>query len=168
MQRVPQRLADQFQPLAIPDRRQHLGRVGPLPPARPHQPRRPAARQQQVEEQPCLLMGQQSRPELAQHREVEARIVRLQAARVLPVAAPAHRLGGLAVGPPLGARQQRHQRQLRRGEGGLAAYREARREVAIGVATAQLVMHPQGDVALGEGRPRHPRGILRHQLSTWS
>ena len=164
VQRVAQRLADRLQPVEGPDRRHHRGRVGPLPPARPDQPRRPTARQQQVEEQRLLRAHQQPRAERAQHRVVEAGVVQRQAERVLPVDPASHRLGGLAVGEPLGERHQRHQRHLRRGEGGLPARREERRKVPIGVEAAQLVVHPQVDIALGEGCPCHPRGVLRHQL----
>jgi hypothetical protein len=105
-----------------------------------------------------------SRAEFAQHRGVEACVVQLQAQGILPVDPRAHRVGGLVVGEVLGELQERDQRQLRRGEGRLAEHGEERREVLVGGEPAQLVVHPQVGLALGEGGPRGPRRLLRHHV----
>jgi hypothetical protein len=102
--------------------------------------------------------------ELAEDRVVEAGVVQLQAQRVLPVDAGAHRVGRLAVRQALRELHQRHQGELRRGERGLAEEREERGELPIGVEAAQLVVHPQVGVALGERGPRDARRVLRHHV----
>ena len=56
------------------------------------------ARQQRIEQDWAEIPVDQPPPELAQHREVEARVGQLQAEAVFPIDPAAHRLGRLSVG----------------------------------------------------------------------
>ncbi len=58
-----------------------------------------------VEPQAFGLPGDQPGPELAQHGMAEARVGQLEAQRIVPVDATAHRVGLLAVGQALGKLQ---------------------------------------------------------------
>jgi hypothetical protein len=151
VQGVLQRLANQFQAIQQADRRQHGGRGGPLPPACPHQPRLPAARQQQVEEYCLLLAGQQPGAELAQHRGVEARVIQRQTEDVFPVDARPHRVGGLDVREPLGELQDSDQGQLGGGDRRAAARREQGSERAVLENRPQFVAQGEIRMAFREG-----------------
>ena len=110
VQRRPQRLAQKLEAVERADRGQHVGGVGPLPPARLEQAAGLARLQQLVQEALLGAALEQARAELAQDRVVEAGIVELEAQEVLPVDARPRRLRGLPVGQVLPELQQGDQR----------------------------------------------------------
>ena len=95
------RLADEFQAVEAAHRRQDMGRVGALLAAGLDQAALVQVLQHDLKQILIAPSGKQTGPELAQHGEVEARIVKLQAEGILQVNPAAHRLGRLPIGQVL-------------------------------------------------------------------
>jgi len=93
----------------------------------------------------------------AQDGGIEARVVRLEPQDGFPVEPGAHRVGGLAVGQPLGELADRRERQPPWGQRGPAAAREERRERVVGEDRAERIGRGHGGMALREGRARAAR-----------
>jgi len=89
-----------LQPVQVADRHTDVGGVGALAPAPVQQATFPQPIKH--ERQPLgLAIGEQPRPELGEHRGIEARVTKVEAQRVLPVQPCSHRVGGLPVGEAL-------------------------------------------------------------------
>ena len=97
LQRRPQRLPGQLQPVQLADRAQHVSGLGALPPAGRRQAKPGQARQQRVQRQARQIAGHQPRPELAQHAGIKAPVIQLQAQRVLPRHPVPDRISSLPV-----------------------------------------------------------------------
>ena len=93
VERVAQRLAHALEAVEHAERRQHVGGVRALAPARPQQAGGPAAREQRIEQRERRVTRRQPGAELAQHRGVEAGVGQLQPQEVLPVDPAPHRVG---------------------------------------------------------------------------
>ena len=157
VQRVPQGLPDQLEPVEHLDRRQHMRRIGALPAPRLDQPRLLERRQQRLEQQRLGTLRDEAVAELAQDGGVEAGVVQRQAEGVLPVDAPAHRVGGLAIRQPFGELEDRRQGELRRGDRGLALLREEGGELRIACRSARARRTRAGRHC-PSGRRRAPPG----------
>ena len=112
------RLGDQLQAGQVPHRRQDVGGVGALGGALADQPGLLQPGQGQVKEPVRPPVLQQPVAEVAQHAVVEARIVEVEAERVLEVDPAPHRLGGIAVREIEQELQHAHRGQLRRRDPG--------------------------------------------------
>jgi len=100
-----------LQPVQVTDRHTDVGGVGALAPAPVQQATLPQPIKQERQQPLSLAIGEQPRAELGEHRGIEARIIQVEAQRVLPVQPCSHRVGGLAVGEALDELQHQHQRQ---------------------------------------------------------
>ena len=118
------------------------------------------ALQQRVQRQARQVTGHQPGPELAQHAGVKARILQLQAERVLPRHPVADRLSRLPVGEILRKLQNTGHHQLARGDPRPAPDAERGSEPGIGIHLAQLIADPHRQVPLPGRRTRHPRREL--------
>ena len=144
LQRRPDRLPGQLQPVQVPDPPQHMSGVGPLPHPGPDQAELAQPGQQRLQQRRLHPAFDQPGPELAQHAEIEPLIVQLQAQAVLPVQPAPHRIGGLPVGQVPGELQYRDHRQLRRGDPRRAPCPVRRAECLVLVPGAQLITGPHG------------------------
>ena len=117
--------------------------------------------QGQVKEpvRPPLL--QQPLAEVAQHAVVEARIVEIEAERVLEVDPAPHRLGGVAVGQIEQELQHAHRGQLRRRDPRPPVPGIPAGEVLVVPQAVEPVPHPHRRRPGRVAGPRHPRGQLR-------
>src|SRR3954471_21536216 len=115
---------------------------------------------------PCTLTGlitcvspvlgaalEQTRPERAQGRVVEARVGQLQPKQILPVDPRPHRLGRPPIGQVLTELQDGHQRQAPRWQGRPAELGKQVGKIRVGEDGAELVPQPEQGVALAEGSP---------------
>ncbi len=154
-------LADEFDPVEHPHRRQHLRRVSALPPPRLDQLPLAAPPQEGVEEEPLRVALDQPRAELDEHRGIEARVVQVTPQEVLPVDAAAHGVGRLPIRQPLPKLEERHQRQSPRCERRLPMRRGEGREGLIGEQRAEFVCQTEVDLPFGEGGTGNAGGIVR-------
>jgi hypothetical protein len=147
--------------------------VGPLSAAGLHQAARGEALEHAVQEQQLAPVGDEPRAEFTEHAEVEAGVAELQAQRVLPVDARAHRLGGLPVGEPLEELQHGDERPAPRrprvaaARGGRAwrqrvapARRKERGEVGVLIERPELVPQTHARRRTAERGARHTRRLL--------
>ena len=162
LQRRPDGLPGQLQPVHLPDPAEHVGGIGPLPHPRPDQAQLTQPGQQRLQQHRLHPAGDQPGPELAQHAEVEPLIVQLQAQAVLPVQPPPHRISGLPVGQVLRELQHRHHRQLRRGDPRRTPHPVRRAEQLVGAPGAQLITSTDGQRPLPERPLRDPGSTGRH------
>jgi hypothetical protein len=102
--------------------------IGPLLPARFHQPFRGQAFQERVQRHRLQPRVRDPRPELRQDRVVETGIIQGQAEQVLQVQPRPDRLGGHPAGHVLDPLQRRDQGQHRRGQPRTAPDPESRRD----------------------------------------
>ncbi|WSM52241.1 hypothetical protein OG963_00415 [Streptomyces sp. NBC_01707] len=107
----PQGLGDEFTPIEPAYCRQHMGRVGADPATAFNQARSRKTFHHHSQQPVCTVPFGQPVTELAQHREVEASVVQLQAQAVLPVQTAPDGLRRLPVGQILRVLQHRHQRK---------------------------------------------------------
>jgi hypothetical protein len=70
----PQGFSHEFEAVEHPDGRQHVGRIGALPPSGRESPQSATALQQRIEQERFGMVVQQSIPELTQHGKIEPRI----------------------------------------------------------------------------------------------
>jgi hypothetical protein len=162
LQRRPHALPGQLQPVHLPDPAQHVGGIGPLPHPRPHQAQLTQPGQQRLQQHRLHPAGHQPGPELAQHAEVEPLIAQLQAQAVLPVQPPAHRISGLPVRQVRGELQNRHHRQLRRGDPRRSPHPVRPAERLVRAPRAQPVTGPHRQRPLPERPPGDPGSTGRH------
>jgi hypothetical protein len=137
-----------------------VGGIGALPAAAPDQAEAGQALQQRVQRQARQITGHQPGPELAQHAGIKARILQLQAERVLPGHPVADRLSGLPVGQVLRKLQDTGHHQLARRDPRPAPHPERAREPGIGIHLTQLIADPHRQVPLTGRRTRHLRSEL--------
>jgi hypothetical protein len=90
-----------LQPVQVADRHTDVGGVGALAPAPVQQATFPQPIKHERQQPLGLAIGEQPRPELGEHRGIEARVTKVEAQRVLPVQPCSHRVGGLPVGEAL-------------------------------------------------------------------
>ena len=162
LDRGPDALPGQLQPVQRRDRRHHVGGIGALLPAGLDQPVCLQPLQQRVQCDPLQPGLRDLRPEFRQDRVVERAGRQRQAEEVLPVQRPLRLLGSLPVGQVLRLLQHRDQRQHRRGIPRAAPYPERRREVLILQPLAQPVpdRHRHRRLALpGPDRPDRRRDL---------
>jgi hypothetical protein len=162
LQRRPDAFPGQLQPVEAAQTPQHVGGVGALPPARLHQSQPRQRDQQDIQRLGLHRPRDQPGTELAEHREVEPRILQRQAQRVLPVDRAAHHVGRLTVGQVLRHRQHQHDHQLGRGDPRLAAHPEKTPEPLVGPHLAQLITDPDRQTAPGERCHSGPGGVGRY------
>ena len=117
-------LADQFWPVKDPNGHQHMRRVGALAATHVEEAARAHLSEEGVEQQELSLPGDEPGPELAQHGMVEARLSQLEAERLFPVDAAAHRVSRLAVGEALGKLHDGREGKVPRRGGWLPTGRE--------------------------------------------
>ena len=139
LQHRPHALAGQLQPAQRRDRRDHVGGIGALLPARLDQVFGRQPFQQRVQRRLLQPGVGDPVPELREHRVVEARVIERQPEQVLPVDPGPHRLGCLPVGELLRPLQDGHQRQPRRRPARAAPDAERSREILIMQPLAQAV-----------------------------
>jgi hypothetical protein len=144
-------LTDEFQPVEDPDGRQHVRgvRTWTAAPVEETTFAHPGAEGSQP--QAFGLSGAEPGPELTQHGVVDAGSGHLPAQGIVPVKAAAPRIRRLAVGPAVGTRQDRRQRQAPGRLRWLPTGRKAGDEERIIVNGAEFVTHPHRAVAAGEG-----------------
>ena len=128
-----------------------------------------------VADQPGLLepgQGQVKKPvrppvhqqpvaEIAQHAVVKARIVKVEAERVLEVDPASHRLGGVTVREIEQELQHAHRCQLARRDSGPPVPGIPAGEVLVRPQAVEPVPHPHRCRPGRVASPRHPRGQLR-------
>ena len=117
--------------------------------------------QGQVKEPVRPPVLQQPVAEVAQHAVVEARIVEVEAERVLEVDPAPHRLGGVAVRQVEQELQHAHRGQLRRRDPGPPVPGIPAGEVLVLPQAVEPVPHPHRRRPGRVAGPRHPRGQLR-------
>jgi hypothetical protein len=123
---------------------------------------------QQDRQEPLFgLAREEPRAEGVEHGAVEADIGELQTEQVLPIAAPADRIGGLAIGQPCEELEDRHHREAPGALGRLATGGEEVGEVPIGGKPGELVAQLHGERARGEGGPRDAAGLLGDRGQRW-
>jgi hypothetical protein len=149
LQRRPDRLPGQLQPVHLADPAQHVRGIGPLRHPRPGQAQPGQPGQQHLQQHRLHPPRHQPRTELAQHREVEPLIIEPQAQAVLPVQPPPHRISGLPARQVLG-------------EPGRPPHPVRPREHLIRAPRAQLIPDPDGQRPLPERPLRHPGRLGRH------
>jgi hypothetical protein len=156
------RLGDQLQAGQVPHRRQDVGGVGALAGPLTDQPGFLQPGQGQVQEpvRPPLL--QQPLAEVTQHAVMEARIVEIEAERVVEVDPAPHRLGSVTVGQIEQELQHAHRRQLRRRDPRAPVPRIPPGEVLVLPQAVEPVPHPHRRRPGRVAGPRHPRGQLRN------
>ena len=155
------RLGDQLQPGQVPHRSQDMGGVGALGGPLADQPGLLQPGQGQVKEPVRPPLRQQPVAEIAQHAVVEARIVEIEAERVLEVDAAPHRLGGIAVREIEQELQHAHRGQLSRRDPGPPIPGIPAGEVLVRPQAVEPVPHPHRRRPGRVAGPRHPRGQLR-------
>src|SRR6266566_7724105 len=117
--------------------------------------------QGQVQEpvRPPLL--QQPLAEVTQHAVMEARIIQIEAERVLEVDPAPHRLGSVTVGQIEQELQHAHRRELRRRDPRAPVPGIPPGEVLVRPQAVEPVPHPHRCRPGRVASPRHPRGQLR-------
>ena len=105
----------------------------------------------------------QARPELAQHRAVEAGVGERQAEEILPVDPAPDSIGRLAIRQPLRELQQGHQGQAPWRLGRLALGREEAGEAAVVEDRAEPVAQAQQQVAARERQTRDMGRVVRNR-----
>jgi hypothetical protein len=149
----------------VRNRRQNVGGVGALLAARLDQAAFAQALQHDLEQTLIASPGEQAGPELAQHGEVEARILKVQAEGVLQVDPAAHRLGRLPVGQVLEELKDGDQSQPPRGYRQLAASVIQAGEHLVIVQNPDLIADPHEQVALAERCTSNPGGLFGNRLN---
>lgn len=159
VQGVEHGLADEFEPVQLADRREHVGRVRPLATPRLDEP--PLLEQvEQALKKPLFGRAvEEPLPELGEHTEVEAGVLQVQAQRVLPVEPGADGVGGLAVGEVLGELEDGDEGEPPRGRGRLADIGVEVGEVVVAEERAEPVAGGEVGVPLGEGGPGDASGL---------
>ena len=157
LQRRPQRLPGQLQPVQLTDRAQHVSGIGALPAAGLDQAEPGQALQQRVQRQARQIAGHQPGPELAQHAGVKALVIQLQAQRVLPRHPVPDRVSSLPASQVLRELQHAGHHQLPRRDPRPPPHPERGGKPRIGVHLAQLLADPHRQIPLRERRPRHSR-----------
>lgn len=165
VQRTAQRLADEFEPVDVAHRGEHVRGICALPAAGHQETGFAQPTQQQVENQ-ILAAADQPRPELGEHREIEAAIIQFEREGVLPVDPCAYGVRRLTVGQALGELQHAHQRQSPRRKRRPPSPGEQLGELAIFEELTERVAHPYRQSAMRKRRSRNPRRLLRDSLQT--
>jgi hypothetical protein len=175
---MAQRLAHAFEPRERADRREDMRRVGPLLAPLLEPAAGAGLIQDQVE--PPLLgpASHQARAKLRDDGVVATGGGELQAERILPVQAAAHRVRGLPVGQPFNELPHGDQCQTPRRFGGLSTGRKEGGDVVVAVEGAQRVAQLDDQRAVREtgvhdaGRfvrdGRDGQDLERHGAPPWS
>ena len=157
----PHRLGDQLQAGQVPHRRQDVGGVGALGGALADQPGLLQPGQGQVKEPVRSPVLQQALAEVTEHAVMEARIVEIEAERVLKVDPAPHGLSGTAVREIEQELQHAHRGQLRRRESRTPVPGIPSGEVLVLPQAIEPVPHPHRRRPGRVAGPRYPRGQLR-------
>ena len=157
-------LQDTFQTVQGADRREDMGRIGPLGAPRLDPAARFAGRQEGVQKPLGGVMGEQAFPKIVQQREIEAGVVQVEAQGIFPIHAAAHGIGGLAVGESFNVLHDHNQRQAPGGHFHGAALRwvEISQEL-IGVERAELRAEVNIEIAFGKGGTHRSRCRIRNR-----
>ena len=146
-----QGLADEFQAAQRPHGGQHMGRIRPLPSLRFHQSQFAALAEKPLQQLHFGPARDEPCAKFAEHRKVEARIVKLKPQQIFPIDAGAHGFGGLAVREVLAELEEGDERQEPGRKRRLAAGREERGKILVAAEGAQLVPQCQVGRAFGKG-----------------
>jgi len=163
IQRMPERLVDALDPVHRPGRGQDMGGVRALPSPGLEQTMSGRNLQNGIQQQRLGGPRHQARPELAQHRAVEAGVGERQAEEILPVDPAPDSIGRLAIRQPLRELQQGHQRQAPWRLGRLALGREEAGEAAVVEDRAEPVAQAQQQVAARERQTRDMGRVVRNR-----
>nr|WTB09152.1 hypothetical protein OG546_36075 [Streptomyces antimycoticus] len=156
-------LGDELQPVQVTDAGDDVGGVGAGPAAGPQQALLVALREDGVQDLLFQAVGDQPVAELAEHREIKARIGQLEAEGVFPVDPATHRISGLPVGQTLCVLQHADQRQHPRRHRRTAPMRERRHEPLAFKHHPELVPDPHGQTPARKRSTGDPRRGLRHR-----
>ena len=161
VERGPDGLGGELQPVHLPDVGDDVSGVGPL--AAPLAEEAPVAAgvEDAVEQHLLGAAVDEPRPELAEHARVEARVVEREAEEVLPVDPSADGVGGPAVGEVLSELEHGHQREPPGRVGGLPEVGVERGEVVVGEHGAELVAEGEKRRSFREGGAGDPRRVGR-------
>jgi hypothetical protein len=111
IERIVHRFQDALQAVQGADRRQDVGRIGPLGAPSFEPAPRFAGGQKRVEQALSRRMGEQPPPKIVQQGEVKSRVGQLEAQGLLPVHTAADRIRRLAIGEPFEILHHHDQRQ---------------------------------------------------------
>jgi hypothetical protein len=111
IERIMHGLQDALQAVQGADRRQNVGRIGPLRATCLDPPPCFAGGQEGIEEPLAGRMGKQATAKIVQQREVEARVVQVKAEGVFPVHTAADRIGCLAISESFDVSHHQRERQ---------------------------------------------------------
>ncbi len=142
----------------MPDRPEHVRRVGARPPARLHQPLGREAFEQRVQREGRQIPRDEPGTELREHTGVEPGVVEIEAEGELPRHPVADRVRGLPVGQVLTELQHRDHHQLARRDPRPAPDPERAHEPLVVIHRAELVTDAHRQVPLRERGLRDLRG----------
>jgi len=162
VQRVAQGFAHAFQPIQVAHCRLNTGRVDALCAALFQQAVRPKTLQQIIQQALCLSTRQQPASELAQDREIKARIFKLQSQQILPINPAAHSIRRLVVRQAFSELQDTDHRQMSRRLRRLTALWKQISEERVRINGFQFIPQRQLRVAFGKGSPSYACSVFRY------
>ena len=149
--------------MQVAHRTQHVGAVGALAAARLDQAACLEMHEHPVEQQILGMASQQAPPELGEHAEVKAGVVKLEPQSVLPVDARAHGVGGLPVAHVLEKLQHRDECQSPGCQRRLPATWIQSSEILVAVQIGELVAQPRDHRAARKSGMSHTHRLARNR-----
>ena len=157
-----QRLAEQFQTVERAHGGEDVGAIGTAAPACFQQALFACRVEQPLEQPSARIVLEQAGAELAQHAEVDARIIQLEREQILPVDAATHGVGGLPIAQVLAELHQHDQRETPGRVGWAAASGIEIGEVGVLEHGTETVAQQQVGIAAPERGVRDAGGVFGH------